>query len=132
MPVELARARLELARAAAADQPEVALAEAKAALDAFERRAAARDADAAASLLRSLGAPGRTGPRTRAGLTRREEEVLELLGHGLSNPEIADRLVISVKTAEHHVSRILAKIGLRNRAEAAAYAMRTAGDKVRT
>jgi DNA-binding CsgD family transcriptional regulator len=132
MPVDLARARLELARAAAAEQPEVALAEAKAALDAFERRAAARDADAAASLLRALGAPGRTRPRTGADLTRREQEVLELLGHGLSNPEIAERLVISVKTAEHHVSRVLMKLGLRNRAEAAAYAMRAAADEIRT
>jgi DNA-binding CsgD family transcriptional regulator len=131
MPVELARARLELARAAAAEQPEVALAEAKAALEAFERRAAARDADAAASFLRSLGAQSRTGTRTGADLTRREAEVLDLLGHGLSNPEIADRLFISVKTAEHHVSRILAKLGLRNRAEAAAYATRAGGDKIR-
>ena len=50
--------------------------------------------------------------------------MLDLLGHGLSNPEISDRLYISRKTVEHHVGNILAKLGLRSRAEAAAYAAR--------
>jgi len=49
--------------------------------------------------------------------------VLELLAHGLTNSGIGDRLFISPKT-EHHVGRILAKLGLRSRAEAAAYAVR--------
>jgi DNA-binding NarL/FixJ family response regulator len=129
MPVELARARLELAKAVAEEQPEVAVAEAKAALEAFDLRQAARDADEAAALLRSLGARGRSGAKRRAPLTRRESEVLELLGQGLSNPEIAERLFISRKTAEHHVRHILSKLGLRNRAEAAAYASRMAGEK---
>ena len=106
----------------ASDRPEVAVAEARAALDAFEGLEAARDADAAAALVRELGGPARTGPRRRTTLTRREAEVLDLVALGLSNPEIGVRLYISRKTAEHHVSQILGKLGLRNRAEAAAYA----------
>ncbi len=124
LPVELAWTRLELARALAEGSPEVAIAEAKLALQDFERLAAPRSADAAAALLRSLGASIRTGPKGIGALTRREAEVLELIGAGLSNPEIGDRLYITRKTVEHHVGSVLSKLGLRNRAEAAAYATR--------
>lgn len=125
LPMELARSRLALAGALATARPEVALAEARAALDGFERLKAALDADAAAALLRTLGARTATTQRTDGVLTKREAEVLELLGHGLSNPEISERLFISRKTVEHHVGNVLAKLGLRSRAEAAAYAART-------
>jgi DNA-binding CsgD family transcriptional regulator len=125
MPVEQARSRLELARALVSERPEVAIAEAQAALNALEELQASRDADEAAQLLRALGASGRTGPKRRTPLTRREEEVLELLGAGLTNNEIGDRLYISSKTVEHHVGRILSKLQLRNRAEAAAHSART-------
>lgn len=126
LPLETARVQLELAGSAAARrQPEIAVAEAGNALKTFERLGAAADADAAAALLRSLGAPGRTGPKQVGVLTKREQEVLHLVGLGLSNPEIAQRLFISRKTAAHHVSNLLAKLGLRNRAEAVAYVART-------
>lgn len=130
MPLELARARFELATALVDERPDVALAEARSALDTFEDLGANRLADATAELLRSHGASVRTGRRGRESLTKREAEVLRLLAHGLSNPEISDRLFISRKTVEHHVSSILAKLQLRSRAEAAGYAARqTAGEE---
>jgi DNA-binding CsgD family transcriptional regulator/tetratricopeptide (TPR) repeat protein len=124
LPLEWAHARLEQARALAGAQPELAVAAAGAARDAFETIGATRGADAAAALLRSLGVAGRAGPRDVGVLTKREQEVLRLLGAGLTNPEIAERLFISRKTAAHHVSHVLAKLGLRNRAQAVAYAAR--------
>jgi DNA-binding CsgD family transcriptional regulator len=88
----------------------------------FENLGAAPEADRVAAFLRAAGVVPRTGPKHAGVLTVREREVLALLGAGLTNPEIAGRLHISRKTASHHVSNILAKLGLRNRAAAAAYA----------
>jgi DNA-binding CsgD family transcriptional regulator/tetratricopeptide (TPR) repeat protein len=71
------------------------------------------------------GVPARPRASTRAApaqLTRRQLEVLALLEDGLSNAEIARRLFISEKTAGHHVSAILQKLGARSRGEAAAAA----------
>ncbi len=125
MPHAAARARIALARAVAAPDPERAVEEAKAALSTFERVGATRDADGAARFLRALGVRGRTGPKGSIDqLSKREVEVLRLLGEGLTNAEIAARLYISTKTAATHVGNILSKLGLRNRAEAAAYAVR--------
>jgi DNA-binding NarL/FixJ family response regulator/Tfp pilus assembly protein PilF len=121
---EEARARLELAHALAETNPKVAVAEARTALERFEQLAAARDADEAANLLRRLGISARRWPKNLGALTKRETEVLTLLAEGLSNEQIAGRLFISPRTAEHHVSNILAKLGLTNRAEATAYAVR--------
>jgi DNA-binding NarL/FixJ family response regulator len=57
-------------------------------------------------------------------LTPREMEVLRLIGAGATNKEIATQLVVSVATVERHVANIYNKIGLRNRAEATAFALR--------
>jgi DNA-binding NarL/FixJ family response regulator len=73
------------------------------------------------------GVPRGPRPRTSenpSGLTTREVEVLSLLGQGLRNAEIAERLVVSPKTVDHHVSAVLRKLGMRTRAEAGAEAVR--------
>ena len=87
---------------------------------------ATRGADAAAAVLRDLGGGTAAGARVTGELTAREHEVLGLLGLGMSNAQIAQALVISEKTAGHHVSRILMKLGVRNRTEAAVLAGRGA------
>lgn len=82
--------------------------------------------------LRDRGDPVPRGPRpsTRAhphGLTPRQVDVLALVTEGLTDAEIAERLFISPKTAGHHVSAILRKLGLRNRVEIAVAAARVGG-----
>jgi len=78
--------------------------------------------------LRGLGVtrlPRRPQPGTLtnpAGLTDRQLEILRLVADGLSNAEIAQRLVVSPRTVDHHVSAILAKLGVATRREAAARA----------
>lgn len=130
MPLELARTRRLLAETLREVEPEVAVLEARAALTVFEELGAGRDADATAALLRRLGVKAaRAGPKGVGTLTKREREVFVLLGEGLSNPEIAGRLHLSRKTVEHHVARVLAKLGLRSRAEAAAEAVRQPGQR---
>ena len=87
-----------------------------------EVKAGRLDAEAAAAV---LNAAGHRAPRRQArpdGLTGREVEVLRLLAQGLSNREIAERLVISRKTAGHHIEHIYAKTGTPNRALASLYA----------
>ena len=78
----------------------------------------------AARLARQLVLPKRADPDTEP-LTEREKEVLRLVAQGLSNQQIADKLVISNRTARTHVSNILAKLNLPSRTQAALYAIKT-------
>ena len=100
------------------------------ALDALQQLGAAPAAAIAARRLRELGERGLPrGPRPQtrenpAGLTARQLQVLPLLAEGLRNAEIAERLVVSPKTVDHHVSAILGKLGARSRGEAVAEAGR--------
>jgi DNA-binding NarL/FixJ family response regulator len=107
-----------------------AIAHAQRAVATFDRLGAGPLGDRARALLRSLGVSGRrSGASTAAmvtALSNREREVLGLLREGLTNAEIGERLYISAKTAEHHVSRVLSKLGVRSRAEAAAVAAASA------
>ena len=81
------------------------------------------DGDAGNALLRADGHAAPPRRELPAGLTRREVEVLKLLVRGLSNKEIAERLVIAPKTAGNHVEHIYGKIGVSNRARAALFAV---------
>jgi DNA-binding NarL/FixJ family response regulator len=126
-PTLVAVAHLELAGAhAATGDTDAAIASARASHAAAQRLGAVALTDRSASVLRRLGAspprvPGSTAT-AMAGLTPREHEVLDGLRRGDSNAQIASRLYLSPKTVEHHVSRVLAKLGVRTRAEAAAVA----------
>jgi DNA-binding CsgD family transcriptional regulator len=64
-------------------------------------------------------APAGAAPR----LTAREQEVAALVAQGLSNRQIADRLIITERTAENHIRHVLARLGFRSRAQIAAWAV---------
>lgn len=127
LPYEAAVTLAALARVVAASRPSVAVEHARGALATFETLGAVSDADRVAAFLRSMGVVPRIGAKRVGTLTGREQDVLRLLGSGLSNPQIAERLHISRKTAAHHVSHILGKLHLDNRAAAAVYATREWG-----
>jgi DNA-binding CsgD family transcriptional regulator len=94
------------------------------ALSIFQSLGAAPAASLVARRLQAMGARGISrGPRSAtrsnpAGLSNREVEVLGLLAEGLRNTEIAERLVVSTKTVDHHVSAVFAKLGVHSRHEA--------------
>ena len=96
----------------------------RAALQTLQNLGARPAAAAVSRRLRDMGARGiRRGPTTATrdsglNLTRRELDVLALVGEGLRNTEIAQRLFISAKTVDHHMSAILAKLGVRTRQDA--------------
>ena len=90
-------------------------------------RGGAYDPDAAAAVIAAAGlelpyGPAKARPTRPAGLSDREVEVLRLVARGCANKEIARQLVISRRTAEHHVQHIYAKIGVSSRAAAALFA----------
>lgn len=101
------------------------------ALEIFERLGAGPAAERLRQALRASGArgiPRGSRPSTKenpAGLTSRQVEVLGLMSDGSSNAEIANRLFISPKTVDHHVSAILAKLEARTRAEAVSIALQS-------
>lgn len=101
------------------------------ALSIFEKLGAEPAADKLRQRLRATGVRGiPRGPRQStvenpAGLTSRQMEVLSLLSEGCINAEIAERLFISAKTVDHHVSAILAKLDARTRAEAVSIALQS-------
>jgi DNA-binding CsgD family transcriptional regulator len=139
-PYPLAYAWLRLAETAVAAGDRPAAARGVRAAYALARRVSAVPiADEAAALARrtrlsldepaaetatGTGAAGPEDPLARFGLTEREQEILALLAGGRSNPQIAESLFISPKTASVHVSNILAKLGVDSRVEAAAVAHR--------
>jgi DNA-binding CsgD family transcriptional regulator len=123
-PLLAADLHLEMARVTADSDRTAAIAEARRALATYSRLGAHRMREAQ-ELLHALGDPMAAGPllpQRMAKLTAREREILRLVAEGLSNPQIAERLVISPKTAEHHVGAILRKLQLASRSEAAVYA----------
>jgi DNA-binding CsgD family transcriptional regulator len=121
-PLAVALARLGAAEAGAGNRPAAAAAIEEVVAIAAALGAAPLSAEAG-TLARRVG----IGPATPAGaeiLTAREREVLRLVADGQSNGRIAQQLYISPKTASVHVSRIIAKLNVQNRVEAAAVAHR--------
>ena len=82
------------------------------------------DAQSASAVLEAAGHPVRRRQEWPAGLTAREVEVLRLLARGLSNKQIAERLVVARKTVDNHVEHIYTKTGVSNRARASLFAVR--------
>ncbi|HYW90026.1 MAG TPA: LuxR C-terminal-related transcriptional regulator, partial [Chloroflexota bacterium] len=119
LPVLTAQVRLELARAlVAVSDRSTAQVEAEAALATFRRLGMVPDAAAAGDLLDQVrgGAPA-----SDDSLTAREREVARLVAQGLTNREIAERLVLSVRTVEGHIDRILGKLGFNTRTQLAVW-----------
>ena len=118
-PYETASARLDLARALAlGEHTAAALQQATAARDAFAGLAAGPATRRAAEVVAWLG--GERAATADVGLTRRESEVMALVADGLSNRQIAERLVVSEHTVHRHMANIYARLGVSSRAAAVA------------
>lgn len=99
----------------------------------FEAGELTRVADACRALLRTAGVPvprrgkaveGMPEPFAAAGVTAREAEILALLGRGLTNKAIAERLFLSARTVERHLANVASKVGTQTRSELVALAAR--------
>jgi DNA-binding CsgD family transcriptional regulator len=128
LPLEAAIARRSLSRVLQGlSRIASARREARAAFEAFRTLGARFEADLALQTLRGLEEDaGADAVDNSSGLSRREVEVLALIAQGRGNPEIADELVLSVRTVERHISSIYEKLGLSGasaRASATAYAL---------
>jgi DNA-binding NarL/FixJ family response regulator len=122
-PFEAAQARLELATSLVAlGRSDVAEREAAAALNRMLELGAVVEAERAR---RILDACARDDRSAHPEVTRREREVLCLLAEGLTNRQIAQRLVVSEHTVHRHVTNILRKLELPSRTAAAAHAVRS-------
>ena len=91
-------------------------------MEAVARGEAALDPAVQHHVLAALKEPEPPAQDLPDGLTPREAEVLALIAEGLTNAEIADRLVVSAATVKTHVNHIFAKAGVRDRAQAVVYA----------
>jgi ATP/maltotriose-dependent transcriptional regulator MalT len=117
-PFEAASTRIELAHVLRAlGRHDAALKQARTAHEAMRAMRAAHEAERAAALVRELD----SAEAAQAGspLTPRELEVLRLVAQGLSNPEIAERLILSEHTVHRHLANLTSKLGLSSRAAAA-------------
>jgi DNA-binding CsgD family transcriptional regulator/Tfp pilus assembly protein PilF len=127
-PFETGRVRLELAATLdALGRPDQARRELETAIENFRAIGAEAERARAEAMLKKLRTTSVTRPAESAdgplaGLSRRELEVLDLVAQGLTNREIAGRLVLSEHTVNRHVANILRKLGLSSRAAAASLA----------
>lgn len=118
-PFEGAQARAELAvTLAALGLPDAAAREAEASVAVLSRLGASRQTERSRRVLESVLRPARSP------VTRRERDVLQLLASGLTNRQIAERLVVSEHTVHRHVTNILRKLDLHSRTAAATHALR--------
>ena len=138
-PLLTARVRLELAPALASrGEAPAAVVEAEAALATLRRLGLAGEMAAAEELLQQLEAGATSAGAARsssvawstsraaaANLTAREREVASLVAQGLTNREIADRLVLSVRTVEGHIDRVLGKLAFHTRTQLAMWVTET-------
>jgi len=129
-PFETGRVRLDLAATLEAlGRPDQAQREIEAAIENFREIGAEGERARAETMLENLRKPGVTRPAETTdgplgGLSRRELEVLDLVAKGLTNRDIAARLVLSEHTVNRHVANILRKLGMNSRAAAASLAGR--------